>query len=256
MMPRAHFEQLTMNMAVNARDAMPQGGRLEFTLGRRRFADGEVPDLAAGDYAELRVQDDGAGIPPDVLPHVFEPFFSTKGALGTGLGLATCFGIVTQARGTIRVESEGGKGTTFCVLLPSAEGAAVAEPRPSVIPMGRRVLVVDDERTVRETTARVLRSEGYEVHLASTLTEARRVLADRTIALDAVLTDVVLSDERGIDLLEDCRRDRPRVRVVVMSGYTPDAGASQVLTRFGAAFLAKPFGRDDLVRALGGGGGR
>jgi signal transduction histidine kinase/CheY-like chemotaxis protein len=254
MMPRAHFEQLAMNMAVNARDAMPEGGRLRFLLGRRRLAEREVPELPAGDYAELRVQDDGAGIPPEVLPHVFEPFFSTKGAHGTGLGLATCFGIVAQARGSIRVVSEMGNGTTFCVLLPAAEAAEAPEAVVSVRPAARRVLVVDDEAAVRETTARVLRAEGFEVHLASTLAEARRVLADRTIALDAVLTDVVLSDERGIDLLDDCRRERPRARVVVTSGYTPDIGASRVLSRFGAAFLPKPFGRDDLVRALGGAG--
>jgi DNA-binding NtrC family response regulator len=112
--------------------------------------------------------------------------------------------------------------------------------------------VVDDEAAIRDTTARVLRAEGYEVHLASTLAEARRTLADRTIALEAVLTDVVLSHERGIDLLEDCRRERPNARVVVTSGYTPDVDASRILSRFGAVFLPKPFGRDDLVRALGG----
>jgi PAS domain S-box-containing protein len=252
MMPRAHFEQLVMNLAVNARDAMPKGGRLRFTLRGRRLVDREVPELAPGDYAELRAEDDGAGIPPDVLPHVFEPFFSTKGARGTGLGLATCFGIVAQARGSIRVESEMGKGTTFCVLLPAAEAVAPSEIGPSVPLTVRHVLVVDDEAAIRDTTARVLRAEGYEVHLASTLAEARRTLADRTIALEAVLTDVVLSHERGIDLLEDCRRERPNARVVVTSGYTPDVDASRILSRFGAVFLPKPFGRDDLVRALGG----
>jgi two-component system, cell cycle sensor histidine kinase and response regulator CckA len=252
MMPQAHFEQLALNMAVNARDAMPQGGWLRFSLSRRRISDREGGDVAAGEYVELQVRDNGAGIPPDVLPHVFEPFFSTKGARGTGLGLATCFGIVTQAGGRIGVESEVGKGSVFRVLLPAAEGAAAPEIAPQVHQAVRRVLVVDDESSVRETMARMLRSEGYEVHVASTLAEARRILGDKGIALDAMLADVVLGDERGTDLIEDCRRNRPRVRVVVMSGYTPDAGASQTLTGSGAAFLSKPFGRDDLFRAVRG----
>ena len=252
LMPQAHFEQLALNMAINARDAMPGGGRLRFVLKRRRVEDREVGDVAAGEYVELQVRDNGAGIPPDVLPHVFEPFFSTKGARGTGLGLATCFGIVTQAGGWIGVESEVGKGTVFRVLLPAAAGADAPEIAPPVTRPVHRVLVVDDESSVRETTARMLRSEGYEVHVASTLAEARRILGDADIALDAMLADVVLGDERGTDLIEDCRRSRPRVRVVVMSGYAPDAGASQLLTRSGAAFLSKPFGRDDLFRAVRG----
>ena len=250
MMPQAHFEQLALNMAINARDAMPLGGRLRFVLGQRRVQDREVRDVAAGEYIELQVGDTGAGIPPEVLPHVFEPFFSTKGARGTGLGLATCFGIVTQAGGWIGVESEVGKGTVFRVLLPAAQDTAASEIAPPLHQPVRRVLVVDDESSVRDTTARMLRSEGYEVHVASTLAEARRILGDAGIALDAMLADVVLGDERGTDLIEDCRRSRPRIRVVVMSGYAPDAGASQVLAGCGAVFLSKPFGRDDLFRAV------
>jgi CheY-like chemotaxis protein len=241
-----------MNLAGNARDAMPAGGRLVFAMRRRVLADRVVGDLVAGQYVELAVSDEGTGIPDDLLPHLFEPFFSTKGARGTGLGLATCFGIVAQAGGTIRVESALGKGTTFRVFLPAADAGQAAVVSPLAARDVRRVLVVDDDASVREMTTRMLRSDGHEVHTASTLAEARRVLEDDSIALDAVLTDVVLGNERGTDLIEPCRRTRPQARIVVTSGYTPDPGASQSQAMRGAGFLPKPFGRDQLLRALRG----
>jgi signal transduction histidine kinase/ActR/RegA family two-component response regulator len=252
LVPRAHVEQVALNLAGNARDAMPSGGRLLLRLRARNLGDREVGDLVAGRYVELEVQDEGVGIPPDVLPHVFEPLFTTKGKLGTGLGLATCFGIAIQAGGTIEVASEVGKGTTFRLLLPAAgapEAIIAAAPTPSEV---KRVLVVDDDANVREMTARMLRAEGHGVLAASTLAEARAILDDEAIHLDALVTDVVLGAEQGTDLIAPCRKSRPETRIVVMSGYAPDPNASATVAASGAAFLAKPFGRDQLLRVLHG----
>jgi two-component system, cell cycle sensor histidine kinase and response regulator CckA len=250
--PRAHVEQLAMNLAGNARDAMPAGGLLLFTMRRRTLADREVGDLVAGSYVELDVTDEGAGIPSDILPHLFEPFFSTKGLRGTGLGLATCFGIVTQAGGTVQVDSQVGRGTTFKVFLPAADAASIVTAESPVPGEVGHVLVVDDDARVRELTIRMLRSEGHEVHAASTVAEARGVLDDGAIRVDAMLTDVVLGAEKGTDLLEPCRRIRPHARIIVTSGYTPDPDAAARLAAFRAEFLPKPFGRDQLVKALRG----
>lgn len=252
-MPRPQLEQLTMNLAVNARDAMPQGGRLKLGLRKRTLEQAEGDAPLPGDYVELSVSDSGCGIPEEVLPKLFEPLFTTKGDAGTGLGLATCKSIVTQLGGSISVSTSTGVGTTFTVLLPASKGSpastATDEQRTSV----HRVLVVDDERAVLDTTARMLRSAGYDVIEAATFADAKRILNNQSISLDAMITDVVLSGDRGTDLLQYCREQRPQARVVVMSGYTPDPGAAQRLVSFRARFLPKPFGREQLLAALLGG---
>jgi len=252
LIPRAHVEQLAMNLAGNARDAMPSGGRLFISTRQRTLADREVGDLLAGPYIELAVRDQGMGIPSHVLPRVFEPLFSTKGGRGTGLGLATCHSIALQVGGAIQVDSEEGKGATFRVLLPVADAAPSPVPVPAAPLDLRRVLVVDDDASVRDLTIRMLRAEGHDVLAASTLAEARAVLADATAHLDAMVTDVVLGQERGTDLIAPGRVAWPRMRIVVTSGYAPDPGASEAVARHGAVFLPKPFGRDQLLRALHG----
>jgi PAS domain S-box-containing protein len=253
MMSQTHFEQFTLNMVVNARDAMPAGGGLRFILRSGKGSDPKVGQDGASaidEYVDLEVRDEGVGIPPEVLPHVFEPFFSTKGAKGTGLGLATCYGIVTQAGGTIRVESEVGRGTAFFVRLPAVGSDRASEVTPRNGGAVRRVLVVDDESIVLDTVARMLRSEGFEVCTAANLAEGRSVLRDGSIAIDLLLADVMLGAERGTDLIADCRRDRPEARVVIMSGYAADLDASDTLASSGAAFLAKPFARDALLAVV------
>jgi signal transduction histidine kinase/ActR/RegA family two-component response regulator len=251
LMPRAHAEQVAMNLAANARDAMPSGGRLQFRLRRRALTDREVVDLVAGTYVELQVDDEGSGISKETLPHLFEPLFTTKGQRGTGLGLATCLSIVAQAAGVIQVESGDGKGATFRVLLPAADGSepAIRAPTPGRV---KRVLVVDDDAAVLATTTRMLRAEGHDVVTASTVAQARAIVDDDATHLDAMITDVVLCDERGTDLVSQCRLARPRARIVVISGYAPDPGASETVAAHGAVFLPKPFGRDQLIRALRG----
>ncbi len=251
-MPSAHLEQLAMNLAINARDAMPRGGRLTFEMRERVLSQGEVGALMAGPYVELAVRDEGTGISEQALPHVFEPLFSTKGEGGTGLGLATCSSIVAQLGGSIAVETVLGQGTTFRILLPALKESSPAAPTPAASGSVQRVLLVDDEPEVREMTARLLRSSGHHVVAVATFAEGLRLLADTSLAFDALLTDVVLGAERGTELARQCRVLRPNTRIVVMSGYVPDPAASELLEACGARFQAKPFGREQLLAALQG----
>lgn len=248
--PKAHIEQLTMNLAANARDAMPGGGLLRITTRLAELRDRQVEDLVAGRYVELEVRDEGAGIADDVIGRVFEPLFSTKAGLGTGLGLATCHAIAVQAGGAIAVQSELGKGATFRVYLPVAYNSGAPEPPSAPGRAPKHVLVVDDDASVRELVRRMLRSDGFEVKVAASVTEARALIEATDAPLDALITDVVLGQERGTDLLEPCRRSRPEASILVMSGYVPEPGADEVLVRHGATFLGKPFGRDQLMAAL------
>lgn len=252
MMAAAQLEQLAMDLAMNARDAMPQGGSLVFAL-RSIELSADTASLTPGIYAELSVKDEGTGISEEVRQHLFEPLFTTKGDAGTGLGLPTCQNIALEARGSIGLESAPGQGTTFRVRLPSSALSTVrTSHRPSPIPLPiRRVLVVDDEPAPRETAARMLRASGFDVVVAASLEEARQCIEDPTLELDALLTDVVLHGELGTDLLEDCRRRRPQTRIVVMSGYSPHPDAAQKLMRASAKFLPKPFSGEQLLSALG-----
>lgn len=252
-MPESHFEQLAMNLVVNGRDAMPEGGRLTLGLRKRYVPPHEVEALAAGEYVEFRVTDEGTGIAADVLPHLFDPFFTTKGESGTGLGLATCNSVASQLGGAIEVETAPNKGSTFRVLLPASTSTSLEETaEPPTRVSVHRVLVVDDERSVRETTARILQASGYDVFMAATLGDARSMIDDATLEFDALITDVVLSGERGTDLLEHCRRQRPNARILVMSGFTPEPSAALALSRYDAGFLPKPFRREQLLKALRG----
>lgn len=249
--PKAHVEQLCMNLVSNARDAMPHGGQVRIATALRALRDREVEDLVAGEYIQITVDDSGEGISEEVLPHLFEPFFSTKGGLGTGLGLATCHAITAQAGGAIMVRSRLGVGTTFQVLLPAVYDSR--SPPEESVPMSevRCVLVVDDDENVRDLVSRMLRADGFEVVAASSVGQALAILEDAQVELDALLTDIVLGQERGTDLLVPGRVARPELRMVVISGYAPEPEVADALAKSGSSFLAKPFGRDQLRAALG-----
>jgi PAS domain S-box-containing protein len=249
----AHLEQLAMNLSINARDAMPNGGQLRFGLRPCSIDADAFSPLPAGTYVELTAVDQGHGIPGEILPYVFEPLFTTKGSAGTGLGLATCHSIATQWHGTISVDSEPGHGATFRVLFPASASTQQASARPSPVPGSvRRVLVVDGDAGSRETAARLLRSSGFEVVAASNLRDARRHIEDSSQPLDALLTDVILNGEPGIDLLEICRAQRPAARIVVMSGYAPNPSVNEKVVAASAKILAKPFNREEMLQALRG----
>jgi CheY-like chemotaxis protein len=241
-------EQVILNLAMNARDAMPGGGRL--VLGTRnlvvdRAAAAGDGQARAGEWVQLTVQDSGAGMAPEVLAHAFEPFFTTKPrGSGTGLGLSTVHGIVSQAGGHVTVRSAPGQGTTFEVRLPRRHEPA-QRPRsvPVVTAVGgtETVLVVEDDPLVREITARALRSGGYRVLVAGGGTEALEVAARLEGALDLLVSDVVMPGMDGRTLADELRRRRTGLRVLFASGYTQDVISHHGVLDAGVELLAKPF---------------
>ncbi|HET7571224.1 MAG TPA: response regulator, partial [Gaiellaceae bacterium] len=249
------IEQVLLNLVVNARDAMPAGGTITIRAAPATAASaGEVtPPLAPGAYALLSVADTGTGIPDDVLPHVFEPFFSTKSSeTGTGLGLSTVYGIVIQGGGSIGVET-GENGTTFSVYFPAAaaETAEALEDggdREELAPGSERVLLVEDEAAVLRLVERVLARAGYEVRSCSSPADALAVL-DGDEQFDLLVTDVVMPELSGFDLAERARELRPSLRTLFLSGYSQQAAGDLPVA---AALLQKPFAPEELARAVRG----
>jgi PAS domain S-box-containing protein len=254
----SQFEQVIVNLAVNARDAMPEGGRL--TIETRTVVLDEHfvarhPDSAPGRYVELAVTDTGIGMDRETLSQLFEPFFTTKATgRGTGLGLAICYGIVRQAGGYIWAYSEPGRGTTFKIYLPRVEEAL--EPLPGTIdarqPSGGRetILLVEDESQIRELAARVLRGLGYTVITATNGEEAAGVARARLDDIDLLVTDVVLPLRGGRELASRLRERRPGLRVLYMSGYTQGILPERDLVEANSLFLAKPFPPSELSRRV------
>jgi PAS domain S-box-containing protein len=252
---RGQLEQVIVNLAVNARDAMPDGGLLTVRTFKvtADAADELAPELGPGDYICLDVSDTGTGMADAVRDHIFEPFFTTKGAgRGTGLGLSTVYGIVRQSGGAIGVDTAPGKGTTFHVYLPQS-AAAVEPPRVDRhrAPMGHEViLLVEDEDSVRRVTRTVLERHGYTVLAAVDGPDALSVARAYAGRIHAVLTDVVMPNMNGRELSELLRRARPGLKVLYMSGYTDDAILRHGVLDKGVAFLQKPFTPDVLARKL------
>jgi PAS domain S-box-containing protein len=252
------LEQVVMNLAVNARDAMPRGGRV--TLRTRTVEPSEAPDADETAGRRLRprvaisIRDTGTGITPEVKARLFEPFFTTKAVgKGTGLGLATVYGIVKQSGGDITVESEPGKGSTFTVVLPSqppprgkGSGASLhAAPRGT-----ETVLAVEDEDAVRRIVRIALESTGYRVLEARSGPEALVAAARHGGKIDLVLTDVVMPEMSGRELAERIRKEKPGIRILYMSGYTDDAIMRHGIVESGVAFLQKPFSPLVLARKV------
>ncbi|HJR44366.1 MAG TPA: PAS domain-containing protein [Actinomycetota bacterium] len=251
-MDRGHIEQIVVNLAVNARDAMAEGGSLTMSTSNVEIHGGdEQQPMKPGPYVCLAVADTGRGIAPEVMPQIFEPFFTTKdGDVNAGLGLASVYAIVEQADGLVDVESEPGEGSTFRVLLPaSREPAAapvveVAPPRGS----GEHILVVEDEQGVLLFLERTLSRAGYDVSIARSAHVALE-LAGTSEPVDLVLTDVVMPGMSGIELAENIRRLRPEMRVLFISGYGGDFLSRK--THESEAVLLKPFGKEQLLNAVG-----
>ncbi len=249
-----HLEQVLVNLAVNARDAMPGGGKLTIDTANitvdETYAEGR-PGLKPGRYTRLRVSDTGTGMPPEVLARVFEPFFTTKPAgKGTGLGLATFYGIITGAGGYPQIYSEPGFGTTITGLLPAtSEKAARSEAPPAETPRGRgeTILLVEDETSLKDLASRILTENGYHVRAASTAAEAPSIAADTGYPIDLLLTDVVMPEMLGNEVAKRVRAIRPALPVLYMSGY-----AQPILDTHGAFanqidLLEKPFTEATLL---------
>ena len=239
--------QVIMNLAVNARDAMPQGGKL--TIETRNVALDDrsaamVCGATPGRYVLLAVDDTGVGMAPDVQARIFEPFFTTKGpAKGTGLGLATVYGIVKQSGGFISVCSEPGRGTTFKILFPAAEmPVSTEEPAVHAVARGSEtILLVEDEDAVRSVVRRVLRQAGYTVLEAGQGGEAIQLAGQYAGSIDMLITDVIMPEMGGRELVERLTSLRPGLKVMYLSGYTRDAIIRHGVLQAEVAFLAKPF---------------
>jgi PAS domain S-box-containing protein len=244
-MDRSKLEQVLMNAVMNSRAAMPSGGRLA-------IATGVEP---GGEFVGLSITDTGVGMAPEVAARAFEPFFTTKGrGKGTGLGLATAYGVVADVGGTITLESQPGNGTTVRVRLPVSTEAPAAPvttgSRASSDGDGRRILVVEDEDGVRDIVCRILTKAGYEVHAAGDPQEALKLVLDRDLEVDALLSDVIMPGMSGTQLAVELRRSRPDLPVLFMSGYTsgPAPGGQELPPD--APLLHKPFQNDQLLLAI------
>jgi len=248
------LEQIIVNLAVNARDAMPRGGRLRIETTNveidRAFVE-QHPYAREGHYALIAVSDTGCGMDAAVQAHMFEPFFTTKEpGQGTGLGLATVYGIVKQHEGFVTVSSAPGEGATFHIYLPAAsEPARGREPLRKRDPRrgSETVLLVEDEEEVRRLASDVLRSKGYRVIEAGSPRRALALLERHRPEVDLLITDVVMPEMSGPQLVELLREERPALHVLYMSGYTKDTILRHGVTDDEPVLLQKPFLPDDLA---------
>ncbi len=260
-------EQILLNLASNARDAMPAGGSLTIET-RRSDADSEAdaeaeaaitdPAMCAGPCIVLSVTDTGTGMDPQTVAHAFEPFFTTK-ATGrvTGLGLASVYGSVKQSGGTVRIRSEPGRGTAIDIHLPAAAGSPVSEESadetataPSTADGSESVLFVEDERSIRDLASEILVRHGYVVRAAADGVEALRMARDPAVPLDLLVTDVVLPGSDGWAVARQVTAVRPGIGVLFVSGYADHAIVRGRLHRGEIKFLAKPFSSSDLLGAV------
>ena len=250
------IEQVIMNLAVNARDAMQGAGTLTIGLGNVEVVESYcrgVLGARPGPFVRLSVQDTGCGMDQETLQRIFEPFFTTKAVgKGTGLGLSVVYGIVQQHRGWITVRSAPGAGTRFEIFFPPAEDAGVAAARaaPSLDELaggGERILLVEDEESYRTVAAEALRANGYEVVTAAGAVEAERRVREAPGAFDLVFSDVALGDGDGFDLAGRIRALSPRTRVLLTSGYTDETSQITRIRAAGIPFIAKPYSLPALL---------
>jgi nitrogen-specific signal transduction histidine kinase/ActR/RegA family two-component response regulator len=255
------MEQVLLNLVVNARDAMPGGGQVCVATEFVQLDEGRAhtnAEARAGEFVCLSVSDTGTGIAPEVLPRIFEPFFTTKEVgKGTGLGLATVYGIVKQHQGWIEVSSEVGKGTTFKVLLPATPApvrrAAVTEADVEVRGGTETILLVEDDHAVRLTTRRVLESKGYRIREATSAREALEVWHNHAGEIALVLTDIIMPEKlTGRDLAEQLWREQPGLKVIFMSGYSAEVVGenTEFVRRTRSHFLHKPSSARTLLETV------
>ncbi len=253
---RSQIEQVIVNLALNARDAMPRGGKLTFSLAVVALDEPlvtPVDTVPPGRWVTLEARDTGHGMNAETLARIFEPFFTTKevGA-GTGLGLATVYGIVKQSGGHIEVDSEVGKGTRFRIYLSPAEGRISSDALPVVTLAGGResVLLVEDEPSVRNLLATQLVAGGYSVLVAADAEEAMGLAGRPGTPVDLLVTDIVMPGMDGAELARRLSEARPGLKVVLVSGYTPDRETAELAAASGWHFVAKPFTPSVLLGAV------
>ncbi len=253
------LDQIVVNLAVNARDAMPRGGKFILETGTVKFDEAFADQhqaMAAGKYVLLAVSDTGSGMDEAILSRIFEPFFTTKEAgKGTGLGLATVYGIVKQSAGHIFVYSEPGQGTTFKIYLPSAEHRVGLGSKPeeeTIVPRrhGTTILLVEDDEIMRALTRQLLQEHGYTVVEAGDGKAALELVASNSGPIDLLLTDVVMRRMGGPELAERLHLSHPTLKVAYMSGYTGELMANREMLKPGVTLLEKPFTRTSLLNTV------
>jgi CheY-like chemotaxis protein len=254
------LEQVLMNLVINARDAMPQGGSIGIATSFVRVDAEQAArssDLHPGEFLCLAVSDTGCGMDPETLKRIFDPFFTTKEmGKGTGLGLSTVHGIVAQHRGWIEVESAIAEGTTFRVFLPAVSGRHEESKAPSAKAEAAQegketILVVEDDDSLRSLAARMLRKRGYSVHEASTGRRALEFWHSHGSNVDLILTDMVMPEGiTGLELVERLQALKPGVKAIITSGYSSDIVQAGLPNRTGVAFLPKPYESRTLATAV------
>jgi two-component system cell cycle sensor histidine kinase/response regulator CckA len=252
-----HLDQILMNLAINARDAMPTGGKLTIETTNVLLSDNDAAlhiDCKAGEHVMLAITDTGCGMTPDILAHIFEPFFTTKEiGKGTGLGLAMVFGIVQQNSGCIHVYSEPEYGTTFKVYFPAVVGQVIPKRNPALnveVRGTETILLVEDEESVRKMALISLQMHGYKVLTATDGKDALQIMQTYGEPLDLVLTDVIMPNVSGPELARNLQVQFPQVKVLFMSGYTDDAVVRHGLLEADVSFIQKPYTPTELARKV------
>jgi len=251
------IQQVILNLALNARDAMPQGGRLVLRTRNVGSSDPDLakhPELQAGDYVKLWVTDTGIGMTPEIQKRVFEPFFTTKADKGTGLGLSTVYGIVHQARGHISLESHPGLGTTFTIFFPAEISGKTPESRAAqmpLLPMGTETLLVaEDEEPVRKIVLRILEKQGYQLLEADHGEAALKKSQETSGPIHLLLTDTIMPKMNGKELAQKLKKSRPKMKVIFMSGYPQEVLARQGTLDPDIHLLQKPFTAEELTQKI------
>jgi len=255
---QSSIEQVILNLGLNARDSMPKGGKITLQTTNEEITEDNADQnlkLLPGPYVALTVTDEGSGISPEVLPHIFEPFFTTKGAgKGTGLGLATVYGIVKQSGGGISLQSTLGQGTAFTIFLPRLGHLSKTDPpvpHSQEVPGGSEtILVTEDESIVRKVTVRTLRKKGYTVLQASSAKEALKISDKYADPIHLLLTDVIMPGMNGRELAGLMVQKRPSLAVLYMSGYEKETIARRGVLEPGTAFIEKSFSPEGLCHKV------
>ena len=254
-----HIEQVLLNLAVNARDAMPDGGTLTLRTSHVSFTAADVrlhPEASPGGYVCWSISDTGCGIPSHIQKKIFDPFFTTKPKdRGTGLGLSTVYGIVRQLKGWIQVDSQAGRGTTFTMYFPVAGGEATermeeSRTTPNLARAGTNILVVEDQGKVARVAERILTSHGFKTRVVNSVAETYAVLDDPDAKYDLIFCDVVLGDGNGVELAETISAQNPGMRFLFASGYVDERSRWASIKQHGWKCLIKPYPASDLLAAV------
>ncbi|MCK5318900.1 MAG: response regulator, partial [Anaerolineales bacterium] len=251
------MQQAIMNLALNARDAMPKGGELCFTLDQLDVQDGQppYPGMRAGSWVRIRVSDTGLGIDPDVMLHIFEPFFTTKPqGKGTGLGLSQVYGIVKQHSGFIDAESTSGEGTTFMIYLPAIDEQVEADITKGEFQTqtgrGETILVVEDDDATRNAICEILEAQGYTVFFAKDGAVALSELEARAGAIELIISDLVMPNMGGRDLYDEVSERYPNIKMVLITGYPLGGHTRELLDRQRVTWLQKPLTSETLAQTV------